>query len=777
MDSNKNPGILVVDDQPANRMLMAEYLEDLGLPVDEAESGKTCLEKLHQKRYSIVIMDIQMPGMTGFEVLEIMRKDEKLADIPVVFVSTIYDSEQYILKGINAGAIDFIAKPVNINILKSKVANFLKQYEKQAKLDDVIKKLEFVNQRLKTNEKKFKGITSSVSDSIILLDDNYRITFWNKASYEIFGYSKYEIISESFFEKLIEKRSQEILMEKMNNLLKSSAHAYSTSIRSTGIKKTGIEFPIELSLSCFITEGNRISYTFIIRDITHNVKVEKEALKAKELRETNRMMRQFINNVSHELRTPMNAILGISNMMLKYNSENLLPKQVEGLQIINQSGTRLLEMINDVLDIAKLEAGKVIIAKEEVDLEKLLASLRSIVISLIDKKDIRFIILKSPHVPRIIISDYKKLNQILLNILSNAVKFTPKGKIRLFIHYKEGKVIFEITDTGIGISKENLPIIFEKFRQIDTSESKEYKGTGLGLHITKSYVELLGGHIFADSIQDKGTTMTFNIPFEKPDKADESKTKSIKSLEEQLVEEISYKTPLAIIVDDNVQNSFWYKEIIKEFGYSVISFNDSHLGLMAIRQYLPDLVLIKLEMPKIHGQFLMDQLGDNELLKHAHFIIISTIESFALQNILRSYTLLNEPFSSKDLIKQLDKLDINHFAKPCKILYLFENMNHTKETIRITSCFHSISINSCKLIVAQRKIDELVLDGFQENGIHYNLIHWMTEYPEFAPDKITLVIESKPEVIHEKLKKITDNIPNGLKSVVEIFNLEETQES
>lgn len=777
MSNYLGPGILVVDDQPENRLLMVEYLGDLGLPIDEADGGKKCLELLHQKKYTIVIMDIQMPEMNGFEVLEIMRKDEELMEIPVVFVSTIYDSEQYIVKGISEGAIDFIPKPVNVNILKSKVSNYIKLYDKQTKLDQAVKNLEIVNKRLKANERKIKGITTSASDSIILLDPNYKIIFWNKASYEIFGYSKYEILSENFFENLIDKKSQDILTEKINYLLKSSNNTLGNSIRLTGLKKSGIEFPIELSLSYFIAEGTLINYTIIIRDIAHNIKMEKEALRAKELRETNKMMREFINNVSHELRTPMNAILGISNMMLKYNSENLRPKQIEGLQIINQSGTRLLDMINDVLDLAKLESGKVTIVKEEVDLEKLLATIRSMVISLIDKKDIKFIILKSPQVPAIITSDNKKLNQILLNLLSNAVKFTQKGKIHLFIHHKEGKLIFEVTDTGIGISEENKLMIFERFSQIDNSESKEYKGTGLGLHITKSYVELLGGQITVESGQEKGTTMRFFIPFEETNLNPALPEDRIaKKAKVQLENEIDYNLPLAIIIDDNEQNTFWYTGLLKDYGYSVISYSDSSSGFMAIKQYLPDLILLKLEMPKMHGQFIIDQIGNIELLKSTHFLIITSVERLTLQNIVNSYKIINEPFTAHDLEKQLDILNIIYTTRQnTDLLYLYEEHNHSREILKINHCFQSLSLNSAKLIVARRKIKELVLDGYHDLGYHSNIIRWLSENPEVVPEKIIVIIGIQKDNDPAKFNKIKTQLPEELKSIIELLSIEEVK--
>jgi PAS domain S-box-containing protein len=772
-------GILVVDDQPENRLLMTEYLEDLGLPVDVAESGEKCLELLNQKKFTLVIMDIQMPGLNGFEVLKIMRKDEKLRDIPVVFVSTVFDSDQYILRGINEGAIDFIAKPVNINILKSKVSNFIKLYEKQAKLDEAVKNLEMANSRLKANERKIKGITNSASDSIILLDSGFRINFWNKASTEIFGYSKYEIITENFFEKLLDQKSKEILEGRINSLLKTANNALSNSIRLTGIKKTGTEFPMELSLSFFVAEGNQINYTIIIRDITHNIKIEKEALKTKELKEANKMMREFINNVSHELRTPMNAILGISNMLQKYNSQNLSSKQIEGLQIINQSGTRLLDMINDILDLAKLEAGKVSVTKEEIDLEKFLASIRSMVLSLIDKKDIKFIILKSPQVPINIISDTKKLNQILLNLLSNAVKFTPKGKIHLFIHHRKDRIIFEVTDTGIGISDEDLPIIFDKFQQIDNSESKEYKGSGLGLHISKNLADLMGGTITAESKPGKGTTMRLNIPANSVLPI----TLTDKEKDERLNEPLIYKNiipkqPLAIIIDDNEENTFWYESILKEYHFSVFTFTDSGKGLSAIKQFLPELILLKLEMPKMHGHFILDQIAEIETLKSSQLIIFTSVEKLRIQNINNPHIILNEPYNVNDIIKYLDKQNIQYSsAVTIDWLFLYQKRNSFKDALPNKLSLEINSLNSIFILISHLKIKELVIESLNKSDIN-QLISWLNANCEVSPESIIIISKTEnekesyeiniddyniPEILIPKLKVLS--IQNALKEI------------
>jgi len=773
MSNLLTPRILIVDDQFENRLLMTEYLDDLGVEVEEAENGQQCLDMLKLKDYTLVILDIQMPGLNGFEVLEIMRKDEKLIDVPVVFVSTIYDSDQHIIKGITGGAIDFIAKPVNIDILKSKVSNFIKFYDKQTKLDQAVKNLEFTNQQLSANKRKLKGITDSASDAIILLDSNFLISFWNKASTSIFGYTKFEVLSENFFDKLIAPESRDSLVEKFKSHSPSHKKSSDKSMRLIAINKSGIEFPAELSFSSFILDNRGNRYTVILRDITHHITIEKEALKAKELREANKMIKEFMDNVSHELRTPMNAILGISNMLLKYNADNLQPKQVEGLQIINQSGTRLLDLINDVLDIAKLESGKITVFTEEFDLENMLASLRSLVISLIDNKDIRFLILKSPHVPQVITTDKKKLNQILLNLLSNAVKFTEKGKIQLFIHFKDEKLIFEVTDTGIGISEENQAIIFERFRQIDTSGSKEYKGTGLGLNICKGYIEIMGGEISVESTLGKGTSMTFNIPVQNANVKPVREKKYIPDnlLTEQIESAINSDLPIALIIDDNKQNNFWYSSLFKEHNYAVLSYLNSSAGLMAIKQFLPDIVLLKYEMPKLHGQYILKQAQKLDITKSSQFIVISTIDNSYPQKTNFPCKIINEPITEKSLSTVIEETNNPNKIRPnIKHLFLYTTYDHIKDIEKASANFYISSLSAAILTIKRRQIDSLILDGISKNGIHQELITWLSENPSFVPEKIILVTDIKRENDPSDHNLISDNIPEILKSKVEIYN-------
>jgi PAS domain S-box-containing protein len=756
---NENvPRILIVDDQIQNRLLIIEYLEPLGIQIDEANSGKDCLKKLKEQAYTLVILDVQMPDLDGFQVLELMRQDKDLENIPVVFVSAIFDSEEYILKGIEKGAIDFITKPININILQSKVTNFLKLYEKQNALDRLVKTLETINKRLDDSERRFKRITQSANDAIIVLDKNYNVRFWNKASNQIFGFSKYEITFENFLENAIAPGSREELGKLIGSLNKTTSAMYRNTVRLFGKHKNGLEFPIELSLAYFTTTAKEINYTMVIRDITRRVAMEKEALKTKELRESNRIMKEFMDSVSHELRTPMNAILGISNMLLKYNAENLLPKQKEGLEIINQSGGRLLDMINDVLDLSRLDANRVSINNELLDLDKFLASLHSVMLSLIAEKRIKFYIRKSANVPQFIVTDQKKLNQILTNLLGNSAKFTSHGRINLLIHLIEDKLYFEVSDTGIGIDEEYLDEIFDKFRQIDNSATKEYKGTGLGLNICKRLIELMGGEIRAESEPGKGTMMKFYLPYLKVENTEIIESEEADKLLNVEIpgDEQSCARQLALIVEDNEEQRFWYSNILKNNGIDSIICTSSKDFFNAAARYLPDIVLLKMEMPKVHGHSILKAMNKYKELQRIPVLVITHTPDISIKGISNPISLLQEPVTDELIQTAIQKLVVSdlHRVKTDRLV-LFEEENHLKNYLmNDDECLGTENFTSGKLILSRRFIKSLVFDGIDLMKDNFKLMKWLQTEKDFQPEQLIVVSNNPFKLIVEELQKM-----------------------
>jgi PAS domain S-box-containing protein len=650
------PEILIVDDEEANRLLFSSVLDELNITCDLAETGMKCLDMLKEKKYALILLDIKMPGLNGFEVLDIIRNKMRL-DVPVILISAIFNTTYDIINGIEKGAMDFIPKPVELSILKHKVSNIVRLYEKNEALNDSIEALESLSKKLQERENRIRKITDAVSDAIIVIDPQGTILFWNRTARKVLGYSKIEIINENILDTIIAERS----IDEVTSILSANPKEFlSIKPEQTHFiyarNKLGLELPFELTVTTYKKEKTQPQYVLVLRDLTKYIRMEKEVEKAKELREANKVMREFVDNVSHEMRTPMNAILGISKMLIKYNSKNLSEKQLEGLEIIKDSGTRLLDLINDVLDLSKIESNNIKVRPEPFHFYKFLAMLRSLTYNLIGNKEIKFIVRKSPGVPNHIIADQKKLHQILLNLVGNSVKFTEKGRIILTTHVINDNLHFEVVDTGIGISKEDINTIFGKFKQIDNSVSKKYKGTGLGLHISKKLIELMGGKISVESVLGKGTAIRFFIRLPQQDEPIVEKNELQPN---NNIEILSYSSnqQLLILIDDNPQNAFVYYNILEVNQYSLLYCSDGKTGLKAISRFKPDTVIIKLEMSDIHGLSIIDEIVD----KYPKMKITAISEyDERPAKLQKRVQFISEPINDKILIDMLREIGTKH---------------------------------------------------------------------------------------------------------------------
>jgi len=357
----------------------------------------------------------------------------------------------------------------------------------------------------------------------------------------------------------------------------------------------------------------------LLGNIADHNRAEKELKEAKETAESaNQAKSQFLANMSHEIRTPMNAIMGISQTLSKYNTDNLTEKQLEGFIRIYQGGQRLLDLINDILDLSKVEAGKMEAKSEPFNLDELVATIRSIGMTLTKDKDIDFLVQKDPSVPEIVTSDMQKLHQVLLNIVRNAAKFTDHGQIILKMYIKEQRLYFEITDTGIGISESDIEHIFDEFIQVDSSTTKKYQGTGLGLAICKKMLELLGGEIKANGQLGEGTTITFFIPLKTVDGSSVSDRQQLfgkdSAIEQISTNKVSTKNesnlPKVLVAEDDESNRATIRMIL-EHKYQLIFAED---GKEAVEKYFstsPDIVLMDIMMPVMDGYHAFTKITRN----------------------------------------------------------------------------------------------------------------------------------------------------------------------
>jgi signal transduction histidine kinase/FixJ family two-component response regulator len=314
----------------------------------------------------------------------------------------------------------------------------------------------------------------------------------------------------------------------------------------------------------------------------------------------NRSKSEFLANMSHELRTPLNAILGFSQLMNREKS--LTPQQQENLGIINRSGEHLLSLINDVLDLAKIESGKMTLYPTDFDLYALLELIEEMLTLKAESKGLELIIARNPNLPQYVNTDDKKLRQVLINLLGNAIKFTQQGSITLRVKNENQKqpccnLFFEIEDTGAGIAQGDLNSLFEAFTQTETGK-QSLEGTGLGLPISKKFVELMGGEITVSSEVNRGTIFRFNIQAQL---SEVSLIKGQKPTQRVIALEPDQQEYRILIVDDRLENRQLLLKLLQPIGFQVQEAANGQEAIEMWQQWEPHLIWMDMRMPVMNG--------------------------------------------------------------------------------------------------------------------------------------------------------------------------------
>lgn len=358
----------------------------------------------------------------------------------------------------------------------------------------------------------------------------------------------------------------------------------------------------------------------------------------------------FFASMSHELRTPLHFILGTINFLLK---KEIIKKQYEtkiSLEMVKQSGQRLLELVNQILDLSKLDRKKEEINLDVFVLEEIIFGLKDMMKTLIGPKPVKFYLECDLSLQRHIYSDKRKINQVIVNLLSNAIKFTEKGRIFLNVYKLKDRLYFEVTDTGTGIAPEKLNSIFDPFVQVEGQQTLKYKGTGLGLAISRQYVEILGGDIWVESETQEGSTFIFWIPYiEKEPKKVMTKEKSIQESESS---EINFINKNILICDDDNFNLTYLEMILKDRINFTLTKSGKEL-LKAANKRKFDLILIDIQMPEMDGLETLRRLKEIKLNKNTR---TAALTAQAMQGDKESFlargfnSYLSKPFSEEGLI-------------------------------------------------------------------------------------------------------------------------------
>lgn len=572
--------ILIVDDREENIVALEALLTRDDIRIFSTTSPNEALKIAWDTHIAIALIDVQMPEMDGFELVEMLKSNPRTRDIMVIFVTAISKEAKYAVKGLGTGAIDYLYKPLDPYITSAKVDSFVHLARSQAEI------------RLKNEELQNYAIVVKNSADIICSVDaqNLRISNINPAVETIMGFKSPELLGKSIIDLSVE--NQKILFrKKLGEIIKDNLNFSVFELQFETFDKRVIW------VECRASYHNKIIF-LNISDISPQKSYQEQLIKSKENAEYSKKVKEtFLANMSHELRTPVNGIIGITSLLLRTEVNE---QQKNMLNLLETSSKSLLGVINDVLDISKIEAGKFNIVRTPNTIRELIQAAFDLLKFRADESNIEFILEIEDNVPANLMVDSLRLNQILMNLLSNAIKFTERGYVKLKVsvlqkHNDKVKLKYSVEDSGIGIPADRLSKIFESFEQAEEDTVSKYGGTGLGLTIVKKLAELKGGELTVSSQLGKGSTFNFinwHTIAAKPVETMASKPDKVLN---------PFTNICVLVAEDNMVNQFMLSKMLKDWNVEVEMVDNGRKLIEKLKAKKYDLILMDTHMPEMNG--------------------------------------------------------------------------------------------------------------------------------------------------------------------------------
>lgn len=559
---------------------------------------------------------------------------------------------------------------------------------------------------LRDQETRLRAIVDHAVDGIVTIDESGMIESCNPAAERMFGYTTGEVAGKNVKSLMPEPYQGEHDGYLANYRRTGQAKVIGIGREIVGLRKDGSTFPLDLAVS-ELQLGNRRLFTGLLRDITDRKAIESKLTQtARNLEVRNQELAQahtqalqatrakseFLASMSHEIRTPMNAIIGMLELL---QETPLTPDQDNYVRRFSRAATSLMDLINAILDLSKIEAGHMMLETIPIDLPNLVDSIVELVAGKALIKRVELLVFVHPDVPQIVVGDPTRLNQVLVNLVGNAIKFTEAGYVTINIEpigdsSPSSAICFSISDTGIGIPADKLQTIFEPFAQVDTTTTRKYGGTGLGLNISQRLVELMGGHLEVESTPGIGTTFSFILRLPEAPSLENKETVPYANLNGQRI----------LIVGDNDTNLMILRENLSRLGVQII---EATSGLQALtildeasrQKEQIDLVILDHHMPGMNGLELAQAIRDRK-------------KFMALPLILHVSDLL------RDDADRIDTLKIaSYLYKPLSRTRLIEALAHALDRTPTRSPYQQPTASDEQPLLPSSRI--LLVEDLEDN--------------------------------------------------------------
>jgi PAS domain S-box-containing protein len=613
--SDEPISFLLVDDEPRNLTVLETVLASPGYRLVSAESGEQALLALVAEEFALLVIDIQMPGMSGFELAQLIKQREKTAGIPIIFLTAYYSEDRHVLEGYSAGAVDYLHKPIAPEILRSKVAVFAELHRKRReiaranlKLQDEVRarqraedQLRHLNDELEARvaerteallqrERELRSLADNTPDILARFDRNLRFVFVNSALENVTGLPR---------ERFPRKALRDVgLPEHICDLWEPSIRLVFQSK-----KPQSIEFGYETSsgarryASRLVPEFGPTGEAEYVLLVTHDVTERQRDAEA--LRNADRRKDEFLATLAHELRNPLAPLRnGLEVLKLARNSDIA----VQTRDMMDRQLSHLARLVDDLLDLSRITNDKLELRKERVLLESVLENAIEASRPIIETSG-NSLKLVLPDEPLWLAADPVRLSQVVGNLLANAAKYTPeKGSIELTAAREGEEVIVRVADTGLGIPPAMLAQVFEMFTQVNRTLDRAQGGLGIGLALVKRLVELHGGTITAESPGlGAGSTFTIRLPV----------------LEAEGTRSESQTAPAAasgglggrriLVVDDNVDAAASLARVLQLLGHETRTAHSGQDALRVAHQFKPEVAFLDIGLPGLNGYEVVKQ--------------------------------------------------------------------------------------------------------------------------------------------------------------------------